>query len=79
MEKTGWKILGMIILILFLIENLFFFLAISYAEAEEEKTYECYYEICKDYPDAEREGDLCHCYDFDLLEQLTLVKTEYMK
>lgn len=50
-----------------------------YVTQEENKTLECYYEICEDYPDAIREGNLCYCYDYDLLGEKILAKTKVMK
>jgi hypothetical protein len=53
--------------------------SVIYVDNETNKDQTCYYELCSDYADAIREGNLCHCYDYDLLGQLQLVKTEIMK
>jgi hypothetical protein len=39
----------------------------------------CYYDICSGYIDAWWEEGVCYCYDYDLLGQLEVAKTEYMK
>ena len=74
-----WKVTAIIFIILFTLETLYFIWAIKYTLDEENKTLECYYEICEDYPDAWREGDLCYCYDYDVMGELTLAKTKVMK
>ena len=74
-----WKITAIIFIILFTLETAFFTWAIVLATNEENKINECYYEICNEYPDALREDNLCYCYDYDVLGNLQIVKTELMK
>ncbi len=79
MEKTGWKILAIIFMVLFIVETLFLVWALALAYAEEEKTYECYYDICNGSADALYDTGVCYCYDYDNLGGLVVSKTEYMK
>ena len=46
---------------------------------EEKLTMECWYEICEDTPEAYYADGLCTCYDYDLMGELTEVKTKYLK
>ena len=79
MEKNGWRIIAVVciaIVALIIISNF-----VNYAtyEKEEAKMNECYYDICREYPDADYSEDVCYCYDYDVLGDLIIVDTEYMK
>ena len=71
--------MAIIFLIFILLENLVFVLAYLSVVEDEEKSYECFYEICEDYPDAYYENALCSCYDYDVLGNLIVAKQKYMK
>jgi hypothetical protein len=79
MEKTGWKILAIVLLIIVIIENLFFAWGYMIVEKEAKQTRECYYGICANYPDAYVEDGVCFCYDYDNLGQLIVAKTEIIR
>jgi len=81
MEKKGWKILSVILIIILVVENLFMIWGIILIKQENENTMECYYEICEGYPEALYDNDysLCYCYDYDVLGNLIIVESEYMK
>ncbi len=79
MKKKGWKIIAIVCLVittLIIVSNLINY--ISYLN-EEKKINECLYDICNDYPDADYEEDICYCYDYDVLGELFLADTKYMK
>lgn len=72
-----WKTIAIIFIILFISENLLigFFYYLEVKEIEE--TNNCYYNICEEYPEAEYLDDICFCYDYDVLGDYVIVKTEY--
>ncbi len=79
MEKKGWKITAIIcivITVLIIVSNVTNYF---YYAKEEKKINECYYNICDIYPDADYLNDVCYCYDYDVLGELVLVETKYMK
>ena len=80
MEKSGWKIIAVVFILLFLAETLFIIWGYHLVVNEEKKTMSCYYEVCKDYPDAryETQRSLCTCYDYDVLGQLMPVEYKMM-
>lgn len=77
----NWKALAIVLLLILLLENGLLIWAYKQVTKEEEKTYECYYEICADYPQAyfDSTTNLCTCYDYDLLGDLQEVNTKWMK
>ena len=79
MEKTTWKTLAIIFFILFTLETLFIIWGVSLVTDEENKTLECYYDICSDYPDALYEGNVCYCYELGVLGDYVIAKTEVLK
>lgn len=79
MEKTTWKTIAIIILILFIIENFIIIYGIYLIEKEEKLTYECYYDICEEYPDALYEEPLCTCYDYDLMGDYVIAKQKILE
>lgn len=78
--RTKWKTIAIIILILFLIENLIIFYGYYKIIQDEKKEMKCWYDICSEFADAEYDYDLnvCYCYDYDMLGYLVINKTEYM-
>ncbi len=79
MEKQGWKITAVIFIILFSCTWIWALYSIYSYSAEEERYYECQYDFCGEYPAAELIDNICYCYDYDLLGEYVLTKTEYMK
>jgi len=79
MEKTTWKVLAIIFITLFILETAFVIWGMMLVSNEEAKTEECYYEVCRDYPDAWLEGNICSCFEYDILGNLVVSKTELIK
>jgi hypothetical protein len=81
MEKSTWKTIAIIFIVLFTLETLVWIWGITAYYQELEDTNVCYYDICSEYPDAWYEVDtkVCSCYDYGLLGDLEVVKQEYMK
>jgi len=77
-KKNHWKIVAIIFIVLFLLETSGWVYASWYVSREKNKDLVCYYEICADSIDALREGNLCSCYDYDLIGNLNIVKTKLM-
>ena len=46
--------------------------------AEEEKVYECYYDLCGEYADAAYTAPVCYCYSYDVLGELVVAETHYI-
>ena len=80
MEKSTWKILTIILLVILIVENAFMIIGYLMIQEEQEKRVMCYYNICSDYPDAEYDVDynVCYCYDYYVLGNYVIDKTEYM-
>lgn len=79
-KKTNkWKVVAIIFIILFTLETLMIIWGTILIQEEEEKTAECYYDICEDYPEAYFLDDYCYCYDYDQTGELDLVLMEYME
>lgn len=76
---NGWKITAIIFIILFLTETLFFVWAYYQGAEEQEKILECYYNVCERYPEAFYEETVCTCYEFDVIGNLVVAKTELLK
>jgi hypothetical protein len=80
MEKSTWKVLFIIILVLFVLENsLIVWGAVSNNKLEKE-TNICYYDVCEDYPNAyyDSSNKVCDCYESDLMGNEVIAKSEYM-
>jgi len=76
---NGWKITAIIFIILFVAETAFIGWGAYLVQHEEENRAECYYEICKDYNNADyniyRKDNVCYCYTDDF----EIAKSEYLK
>lgn len=79
MQKNSWKALAIIFFALLVLENILLFIAYREVIDEENKTKECYYDICEDYIDATYQDGVCFCYDTDMLGNLKIAKTEVIK
>lgn len=69
MEKLGWKITAIVFIVLFTMIIFFIGWGVTLFYGDEERKNECYYEVCKDYPEAGYDSNsfLCTCYDYDTL------------
>jgi len=74
----NWKIIAIIFMILFLIETSLVIWSFWYASRENERAYECLYDICSDNYDAWYEDEVCTCYDLDMFGEYVVSKTKYM-
>ena len=63
--SKAWMIVAIIFIVLFVIETAFIVWASSIAYIDSKRTDECYYDVCKDYPQALVEGRVCTCYDYN--------------
>lgn len=79
MEKQGWKTTAIIFIVLFALETSFFIWAISSYMMELDKTNECYYDICSEYPQALMEDNVCYCYDLSSSGEFVVSKTKFIK
>ena len=78
MDKTTWRLIAIIFIILFSVMVIWFTWSYIYVTQQEKLTNICYYEVCEDYPEANYEDHLCSCYDYDMLGNYVLVKTELL-
>ena len=78
MEKTFWKSLAIILLVLIIEENLLIGWGMYELEKEEKETYNCYYNTCSENYDADYSEGICTCYDLDMVGNYVIVKTEYL-
>lgn len=79
MENNKWRTIAIIFIILFILETALIVWSINIAYSEEDNWNECLYNICGEYPDAYYQENVCECYDYDVLGNLMVAKTEYMK
>ena len=79
MEKKTWKALAIIFIIIFFLETILITWSIMLVSNEEAKAEECFYEICGDYLDAWIEGNVCYCYEYDVIGNLVVAKTQVIK
>jgi len=81
MKLSYWKIIAIISIVIALVEGMFIGYSIAYANMVDFNTKECYYNICKDSPEAyyDPSEEVCSCYGYDLYGEITLEKTKYMK
>ena len=79
-EKVNpvWKTIAIIFIILFLAETSIFFIGYIQITKEETRTNKCYYDICSKYPEAIYENNVCYCYDYGVLGEFVVAKTEHM-
>lgn len=78
MEKTAWKTLAIIFIILFILETSYVSWSIWVYEQQIQKTNQCYYDICEGYPDAWYQDGLCTCYEYDLMGESVVAKQKLM-
>jgi len=84
MEKTGWKVIAIIFILLFVLETItviwITLWAINSSYEELNNQNYCYYDFCSKYPYAEiDENNVCFCYDYDLIGDLIIVDTKIIK
>ena len=77
--EKKWKRIAIVFIIIASIETLMFAYGYIVITIEENQIKECYYNICEDYIEAELVGDICSCYDYDLIGNLIVTKEEWME
>ncbi|KKN16033.1 hypothetical protein LCGC14_0979950 [marine sediment metagenome] len=61
----GWKVTAIIFMVLFIIENLLFGYGFYLINEDDKKADICYYELCKEFPEATYEVNICTCYQYN--------------
>lgn len=79
MKHTTWKTLAIIFGILFILETCFIIFSVKISIDEENKTHECYYDVCEEYPDAWYDDGICYCYDYDSEGNLEVERTKSLR
>ncbi len=78
MEKRGWKIIAIIFITLFVVENLFLGWGMSLIQDSINKENECAYNVCGEdlieYYEYFDDEEVCECYDIDM----NLIKSKYL-
>lgn len=69
MNKKHWKILAIIFIFLFIVENMYIGYGFHLLAQEVENTNLCYYDICGEYEQASYEDNVCICYSVDTTTQ----------
>ncbi len=72
-----WKTVAIIFIVLFVVETAWISYGMYLITSEEKAINECYYNICEAYVDATYDEGICSCYEYDLLGDLVVGKTEY--
>jgi len=75
----NWKIIAIVFITLFVLETAAISGIYYIGMKEIEKENICYYDVCEEYPEALIDGDICRCYEYDLLGELVIAKTKLMK
>jgi len=64
MEKTGWKIIAIIFIILFILETMFLIWAFNLGEQAEVNESKCVYSICDGFKSYQYDqySNMCYCF-----------------
>lgn len=73
---NGWKIVAIIFIVLFVLENIFWIWIFIEVEIDERKERECYYEICDTKQVPTYLDGVCYCYGYDLYGDYVLEETK---
>jgi hypothetical protein len=78
---NNWKVFALILLGILIALGLIMWLGYATEKKTQEKTMNCYYNICSEYPEAQFDStlNLCSCYDYDVLGKLKVGKQIYLK
>jgi hypothetical protein len=77
MKMTNWKTIAIIFIVLFTLETAFMVWAVYISVREEQRTNDCYYNFCGNYPDALYYDGICECYEYDVMGNPVIAKTKY--
>jgi len=78
-QKNNWKMIAIIFIVLFLVETFFIIWSLVIYSQIEQKTNECLYNVCSNYPEAWYENGVCLCYNYNASGSLVVDKEEYLK
>lgn len=78
MEKTFWKVIGIVFMTMFILENLFFAWILYDAGQDEKETAYCYYDVCEGSYDAYLLDGVCTYYELDVLGEYRIDKEKYI-
>jgi len=73
-----WKVTAIIFISLFLAETFLVGWGMYMVAKEEKLVNLCYYDVCSDYENAEYISGVCFCYEYDMLGNAQVAKTEVM-
>ena len=79
MEKQGYKVLAVVVIIVWLFTVGLVWWIYNLGVQEYEQESECYYDLCNQYADAWLDNDVCFCYEYDMLGEAVVAKTTYMR
>lgn len=79
MQKTGWKALAIVSIILLIVSWIFFCWIVYLGTQEIEKETQCAYNICSESTIYVYSAGVCECYSYDILGNAILDKTEYIE
>jgi len=75
----NWKALAIVLIAIQIIQICFVVWSVQSINHEEEQMNECYYNVCKDYPQADIQEGVCSCYYFDEVSgEYELSETAYI-
>lgn len=78
MEKQSWKILAIVFICLFVAETVYVGWGVALLKADEEKEFECLYNICGENYDVTYDSGVCTCYDLDVMGNYIVSEYTYM-
>ena len=74
---AGWKTVAIVLIVIQVLEIGFVGWGMYLNEKETDDMNLCYYDqnYCGDYPEADIVGEVCTCYDYDVLGEFVAAKT----
>lgn len=75
----NWKIVAVVFLVVCFVETTYIVGTVISYNLQVDKSNECYYDICGDYPDAFYEESICTCYDYDVFGDYIIAEEKYMR
>lgn len=72
---NAWKVIAIIFIILFVLENILLIYGIYSLTQDENKEVLCYVEVCTDYDQYSYNtyNNVCTCYEKDLIVSQTII------
>ena len=75
---TNWKLIAIIFITLFTIENMFMMYGFYLIEKDDDNSKICFWEICEDYVDADYIDGVCKCYEENMFGSLVIGESEVL-